>query len=174
MRAIPTQAAICHSSTTTLTCRTYNLVEPGKGNALHTHPSVEIFIALDGKWEIAWGGRGEHTMVLQPWDMIAVPAHVRHSYKNVEEKTANHIMTILCGDASITWGPDVVAEARNHGVRCTRRCCFTCAYRLPSPEHLTPAARVGGSFSVSGVAKSCRKRLGLRRRRMSRTRTTDR
>lgn len=134
MRAIPTQAAICHSSTTTLTCRTYNLVEPGKGNALHTHPSVEIFIALDGKWEIAWGGRGEHTTVLQPWDMIAVPAHVRHSYKNVEEKTANHIMTILCGDASITWGPDVVAEARNHGVRCTRRCCFTCAYRLPEPR----------------------------------------
>ena len=34
---------------------TYNLVEPFKGNALHTHPSVEIFIALDGRWEIAWG-----------------------------------------------------------------------------------------------------------------------
>ncbi len=33
---------------------TYNLVEPGQGNALHTHPAVEIFVALDGVWEISW------------------------------------------------------------------------------------------------------------------------
>ena len=55
---------------------TYNLVEPFKGNALHTHPAVEIFIALDGRWEIAWGAHGEQTTVLAPGDLVAVPARL--------------------------------------------------------------------------------------------------
>lgn len=100
---------------------TYNLVEPGKGNALHTHPSVEVFIPLDGQWEIAWGEKGENKLLLQPWDMIAVPAHVRHSYRNAEKQTAHNIMTILPGKAAITWAPEVVTEAREHGALCTNR-----------------------------------------------------
>lgn len=53
---------------------TYNLVEPFKGNALHTHPAVEIFIALDGRWEIAWGEHGDQSTILEKFDLIAVPA----------------------------------------------------------------------------------------------------
>lgn len=98
---------------------TYNLVEPFKGNALHTHPAVEVFVALDGRWEIAWGERGEQATVLAPGDLVAVPAGVRHSYKNIEPHTAQNILTILPGRASITWAPDVVSEARQHGARCT-------------------------------------------------------
>lgn len=98
---------------------TYNLVEPFKGNALHIHPSVEVFIALDGRWEIAWGEAGKQTTVLQPFDLVCVPADVRHSYKSIEPHTAHNIMTILPGKASITWAPAVVAEARKHGARCT-------------------------------------------------------
>ena len=98
---------------------TYNLVEPFKGNALHTHPSVEIFVALDGKWEIAWGETGAQTTILEPFDLVAVPEDVRHSYKNVETHTAHNIMTILPGKASIVWAPAVVSEARTHGARCT-------------------------------------------------------
>jgi len=98
---------------------TFNLVEPFKGNALHTHPAVEVFIALDGRWEIAWGERGAQSTVLEPWDLVAVPADVRHSYKNVESHTAQNIMTILPGKASIVWAPAVVSEARTHGAHCT-------------------------------------------------------
>jgi quercetin dioxygenase-like cupin family protein len=98
---------------------TYNLVEPFKGNALHIHPAVEIFIALDGEWEIAWGAEGKQSTLLQPFDLVAVPANVRHSYKNVKPHTAHNIMTILPGKASITWAPAVVAEARAHGAQCT-------------------------------------------------------
>jgi len=100
---------------------TYNLVEPHKGNALHTHPSVEIFIALDGRWEIAWGERGEQSVVLEPYDLVACPCNVRHSYKNVEPHSAHNIMTILIAAPAITWAPAVVAEARKHGAHCTRR-----------------------------------------------------
>jgi len=97
---------------------TYNLVPPGNGNALHMHRSIEIFVALDGRWEIAWGMKGEHSVVLQPWDFVAVPARVCHSYKNVEEDTAQNIMTILPGKSWIAWAPEVVAEARGHGAEC--------------------------------------------------------
>jgi len=97
---------------------TYNMVPPGHGNALHMHRSIEIFVALDGKWEIAWGMDGEHTVVLEPWDFVCVPARVCHSYKNIEEQTAQNIMTILPGKSWITWAPNVVTEARDHGAEC--------------------------------------------------------
>jgi len=97
---------------------TYNLVPPSHGNALHMHRSIEIFVALDGRWEIAWGMQGENTVVLQPWDFVAVPARVCHSYKNIEEQTAHNIMTILPGKSWITWAPNVVSEARENGAEC--------------------------------------------------------
>lgn len=97
---------------------TYNMVPPGNGNALHMHQSIEIFVALDGKWEIAWGMKGENTVVLQPWDFVAVPARVCHSYKNIESDTAQNIMTILPGKSWITWAPQVVDEARQNGAEC--------------------------------------------------------
>lgn len=97
---------------------TYNLVPPGNGNALHMHRSIEIFVALDGRWEIAWGMKGEHSVVLEPWDFVACPARVCHSYKNIDSDVAHNIMTILPGKSWITWAPDVVAEARKHGAEC--------------------------------------------------------
>jgi len=97
---------------------TYNLVPPGHGNALHMHRSIEIFVALDGRWEIAWGMQGEHSVVLQPWDFVVCPARVCHSYKNIEEQTAQNIMTILPGKSWIAWAPNVVAEARKNGAEC--------------------------------------------------------
>mmetsp|Transcript_92604 Transcript_92604/g.271097 ORF Transcript_92604/g.271097 Transcript_92604/m.271097 type:complete len:405 (+) Transcript_92604:82-1296(+) len=97
---------------------TYNLVPPGHGNALHMHRSIEIFVALDGRWEIAWGMEGENTVVLEPWDFVAVPARVCHSYKNIEGQTAQNIMTILPGRSWITWAPNVVSDARKNGAEC--------------------------------------------------------
>jgi len=97
---------------------TYNLVPPGHGNALHMHRSIEIFVALDGHWQISWGMEGEHSVVLQPWDFVAVPARVCHSYKNIERQTGQNIMTLLPGKSWITWAPNVVAEARMRGADC--------------------------------------------------------
>ena len=58
-----------------------------------------------------WGERGEQNIVLEPFDLVAVPADVRHSYKNIEPHTAHNIMTILPGKPSIVWAPAVVDEA---------------------------------------------------------------
>jgi mannose-6-phosphate isomerase-like protein (cupin superfamily) len=112
---------------------TYNMVPPGHGNALHMHRSIEIFVALDGKWEIAWGMQGEHTVVLEPWDFVCVPARVCHSYKNVEEQTAQNIMTILPGKSWITWAPNVVTEARENGAQCDDNGVLTKYAHLVAP-----------------------------------------
>ena len=128
---------------------TFNLCEPSKGNALHTHPAVEVFIALDGRWEIAWGETGQHKVVLQPWDMVVVPAHVRHSYKNVEEQTAQNIMTILPGIPAICWAPNVVSEAREHGARCTNR-----GHLLDFWRGEQPPSQCGGEDTQSVEAES--------------------
>ena len=39
--------------------RDFNLTlvhaEPGKGAALHAHPTVEVFMSLSGRWAVCWG-----------------------------------------------------------------------------------------------------------------------
>ena len=41
--------------------------EPGNGPGLHRHlNTVENFLCLSGRFEIAWGDHGEHTLVLEP------------------------------------------------------------------------------------------------------------
>jgi len=113
---------------------TYNLVPPGHGNALHMHRSIEIFVALDGHWQISWGMEGEHSVVLQPWDFVAVPARVCHSYKNIERQTGQNIMTILPGKSWITWAPNVVANARARGADCDDNGVMSKYAHLVAPE----------------------------------------
>jgi len=96
---------------------TYNAMVTGNGNALHRHNSVEIFVALDAPFEIAYGTQGQYKALLQPWDIVAVPAEAIHSYKNLGQD-GGQILTFLCGKPSITWAPGVVEGARKKGAVC--------------------------------------------------------
>jgi len=117
---------------------TYNGVPYGNGNALHLHNSVEIFVALDGDFEIGYTNprtelnvNGEDssrednpifTTVLKPMDLIACPAGCFHYYKNVDgSKQVKQILTILPGRPSVTWAPEVVHKARCGGAKCNDR-----------------------------------------------------
>jgi hypothetical protein len=97
---------------------TYNNVPSGNGNALHLHNSVEIFVALDGPFEIGYGTKGENAAVLQPMDFVACPAKVYHYYKNVDPTQQAQILTILPGRPTVTWAPEVVKKAREKGALC--------------------------------------------------------
>ena len=59
-------------------------VEPGQGNAAHTHEVEEVFFVLDGQlvafFEDANGKRIDVT--LGKWDCVACPAGVIHGYEN--------------------------------------------------------------------------------------------
>src|SRR5690606_21184560 len=47
--------------------------KPGHGAALHAHVTDEVFVAIEGRWEIMWGDEGEHSTILEKFDVIAVP-----------------------------------------------------------------------------------------------------
>lgn len=101
--------------------RDFNLTlvhaEPGKGAALHAHPTVEVFMALAGRWAVYWGARGEHEIVLESWDTISIPPGVMRGFRNAGA-TEGYLMAILGGtDAGhVTWAPQILEQARDTGL----------------------------------------------------------
>jgi len=91
--------------------------EPGKGAALHAHPTVEVFIPLSGRWAVYWGDAGEEEVVLEQWDTISVPPGVMRGFRNVGEEAA-YLLAILGGtDAGrVVWAPQVLEAARRTGL----------------------------------------------------------
>jgi len=72
---------------------------PGNGPGLHVHYKThETFLALTGKWEIQWGDKGEETILLEPFDLIAVPPKVTRRFVNVGSEDAN-LLVIIQGKA---------------------------------------------------------------------------
>jgi uncharacterized RmlC-like cupin family protein len=70
--------------------------EPGNGPGLHRHlNTVENFLCLSGRFEIAWGDRGEHKLVLEPLDMISVPRGENRNFCNVSGETARLLVMIM-------------------------------------------------------------------------------
>ena len=80
---------------------TYNAMSPLKGNALHRVSNVAIFVPLDSPFEFTYGSGGRQVTV-DAGDLIAVPAGVTHSYKNVGG-SVGCVLTILPGQPQITW-----------------------------------------------------------------------
>ena len=70
--------------------------EPGNGPGLHRHlNTVENFLCLSGCFEIAWGDRGEHTLMLQPLDMISVPRGENRSFRNISDELGRLLVMIV-------------------------------------------------------------------------------
>ena len=70
--------------------------EPGNGPGLHRHlNTVENFFCLSGRFQIAWGDHGEHTLVLDPLDMISVPLGENRSFHNISNETGRLLVMIV-------------------------------------------------------------------------------
>jgi uncharacterized RmlC-like cupin family protein len=68
---------------------------PGDGPGLHCHETtVENFFCLNGRFEIAWGDEGEHSLVLEPLDMVSVPPGIHRKFTNVSNETARLLVMI--------------------------------------------------------------------------------
>jgi mannose-6-phosphate isomerase-like protein (cupin superfamily) len=91
--------------------------EPGNGSALHTHTTVEVFMALSGRWQIFYGENEEHETFLEQWDVCSVPAGVWRGFRNAGDSSA-HLLALVGGtDAGrLTWAPRVLAEAKKSGM----------------------------------------------------------
>jgi mannose-6-phosphate isomerase-like protein (cupin superfamily) len=70
--------------------------EAGNGPGLHRHlNTVENFLCLSGRFEIAWGDNGEHSLVLEPLDMISVPRGENRRFRNVSNETGRLLVMIV-------------------------------------------------------------------------------
>lgn len=68
-----------------------------QGPGLHVHYKThETFMALTGRWEIQWGDNGEESIVLEPFDLIAMPPNVTRRFVNVSDSDA-HLFVIIQG-----------------------------------------------------------------------------
>ena len=57
-------------------------------------PSRTFFV-FSGRFEIAWGDQGEHTLVLEPLDMISVPRGENRSFRNVSNEIGRLLVMIV-------------------------------------------------------------------------------
>ena len=70
--------------------------EAGNGPGLHRHlNTVENFMCLSGRFEIAWGENGEHALVLEPLDMISVPRGENRRFRNISNETGRLLVMIV-------------------------------------------------------------------------------
>eukprot|EP00090_Calanus_glacialis_P037315 TRINITY_DN6411_c0_g1_i1.p1 TRINITY_DN6411_c0_g1~~TRINITY_DN6411_c0_g1_i1.p1 ORF type:complete len:294 (-),score=83.67 TRINITY_DN6411_c0_g1_i1:84-965(-) len=97
--------------------QTVQEVPPGNGNGAHIHKNTEIFLFLDGKWEIGYGFDASEKEVLAEGDLIVVPAYECRTYTNIGS-TPGHILTILTGESWVQFDQKVVKEARKFGAIC--------------------------------------------------------
>ena len=68
-----------------------------QGPGLHVHyKTYETFMALTGRWEIQWGDHGEESIVLEPFDLIAMPPGVTRRFVNVSDSDA-HLFVLIQG-----------------------------------------------------------------------------
>ena len=95
----------------------YNGCHPGKGAALHSHETCEVFIPLTGKWSVYWGDGGEHEAILDPFDVISVPTEILRGFKNVGEEYAI-LMAVIEGNhpGKVGWHADVIDLAKRTGL----------------------------------------------------------
>jgi mannose-6-phosphate isomerase-like protein (cupin superfamily) len=96
---------------------TYVGADPGKGAALHDHLTVEVFVAMSGKWAVIWGADGENEVILEPFDVVSVPPGVMRGFRNVGNAHAL-LMAIVGGTETgkVTWSPAVLERARETGL----------------------------------------------------------
>jgi quercetin dioxygenase-like cupin family protein len=92
--------------------------EPGNGPGLHRHlNTVENFLCLSGRFEIAWGDQGQRKLVLEPLDMISVPRGENRSFRNVSGETARLLVMIVPESDEqsdpISYAPSLAKEIEN-------------------------------------------------------------
>jgi mannose-6-phosphate isomerase-like protein (cupin superfamily) len=92
--------------------------EPGKSAPLHSHLTQEVFMPLTGRWEVFWGPEGERSVLLEPWDTVAIPPGLSRGFRNVGTEAA-YLVGMASGrdPGNIDWPATVKAAALAVGMR---------------------------------------------------------
>ena len=91
-------------------------------NNLHIHFTAEVFYLNSGEYEFRWGNAGEHTYCLTEGDVFSPRTWLFRGFRNVG-RDDGFVFTVLGGDdtGGIIWHPDVLNEAKNHGLLLTAK-----------------------------------------------------
>ena len=88
----------------------------GKGAALHSHKTVEVFMPLSGRWEIYWGDDGEESVELDRFDVISVPVGIMRGFRCLSDEES--VLFAINGGADpgkVTWPRSLLDRAREVG-----------------------------------------------------------
>jgi len=99
----------------------YISAEPGKGVSMHTHDTVETFIAIKGRWRVEWQlDTGLDAVVLGPQDVIACPVGVHRRFECVESalgEAEGLLLAVNVGDSPTAEGtPEAIQRLLDAGV----------------------------------------------------------
>ncbi len=88
-------------------------------NSLHSHRTAEVFFVLKGRWRFFWGRWGTAgEFIAEEGDIFNIPTGIFRGFENVGTDYGM-IMSILGGDdagGGVIWAPQVIEEARDHGL----------------------------------------------------------
>ncbi len=88
-------------------------------NSLHSHTTAEVFFVLKGRWRFFWGRYGTAgEFVAEEGDIFNIPTGIFRGFENIGTDYGM-IMAILGGDdagGGVTWAPQVIEDAREHGL----------------------------------------------------------
>jgi mannose-6-phosphate isomerase-like protein (cupin superfamily) len=95
--------------------------KPNKGVVMHTHDSVESFMAIKGSWKLEWeGDNGNEDVLLEPLDFIAVPVGVQRRFECVaaaDGDTEGLLLAIIAGDApAVEVAPSAIPRLVEAGI----------------------------------------------------------
>ena len=90
--------------------------EPNCGIGTHAHDSDEAFVILTGRWSVSFGETGGQEIIVEPFDMIAVPPSVMHGVTNIAD-SQSFLLAVQGAHrgATIQWASQVVEKVRALG-----------------------------------------------------------
>jgi len=92
--------------------------DPGNGAALHSHPTVEVFIPITGKWTLYWNDESAREEVeIGPMDCISVPADVMRGFRNAGDEHAFMIGIVGRDAGKVTWPKEILELAAQTGLK---------------------------------------------------------
>ncbi|HYF17460.1 MAG TPA: cupin [Ramlibacter sp.] len=97
----------------------YARIQPGRGAALHSHRTLEVFVPLNGPLTVVYGAAGEHEATVQAWDTVSVPVGLMRGFRNPNDYPLVMMAIIQDGAAGperVEWHPSVVEQAGRAGV----------------------------------------------------------
>jgi mannose-6-phosphate isomerase-like protein (cupin superfamily) len=95
----------------------FQMASTGNGPGLHSHQTVEVFVAMSGTWRFYWiDNEGEAEAEFRRWDVVSVPPGVWRGLELTSE--GEGLLLAVRGGASgggVAWHPSAIEEAARHG-----------------------------------------------------------